>query len=312
LKRILLLAAIGALLYVLHAGWAFWSAARKVYEPPEEPRSEKRTDIVSVGRDPTMVLLLGVDKRKGDVGRADSIAVAALNPEKKTAVLLNIPRDLLVRIPGRTRHDKINHSYAYGGTNLTRRTVEDLLDLPVDGVVRIDMDGLSRMVDALGGIEVEVPFDFTYEGVRFRRGKMFLTGKETLAFVRMRKEDPHGDYGRIKRQQSVIRSIIRQGTDWSSITRLDDLLDAAGDHLKTDIPPLSWFYLQRNFSGMNPEDIHTSSVRGKTVKIGGVYYLIASDAEIRRVRTLLAKQIGWKQEEDRQTGKNPESGGNGL
>ncbi|WP_164491841.1 LCP family protein [Staphylospora marina] len=286
MKKFFLLAVTCCAGLFLYGLLTFWTAARNVYEPGLSG-STSRFGEISADKDPVMLLLLGVDKRSGDVGRADSITVAAIHPGRKNVLLVNFPRDLIVPIPGRSMPDKINHSFAYGGSRLTRLTVEAWTGLPVDGVVRVDMDGLSRVVDALGGVDVEVPFDFTFEGIRFRKGTMHLSGREALAFARMRKEDPRGDYGRIKRQQAVMLGIVKRLSDWSSLSRLDDVAKQAGEHLKTDIPPMDWIRLKQGLSGIDASAVQTDSVRANSVKLRGIWYLAASDKEKNRIRSLL-------------------------
>ncbi|MBA4495992.1 LCP family protein [Paenactinomyces guangxiensis] len=265
--------------------------ANRVYEPPTQTKSEKREKKVIIDQDPAALLLLGVDERNGDIGRSDTIIIATMNPHQKTVLLTNIPRDTLVQIPGRAGKDKINHSYAYGGVKLTRQTVENFLDFPIDGYVKVNMQGLEKIVDELNGIVVNVPFDFTYEGFDFKKGKMTLSGKEALAFARMRKADPHGDFGRIRRQQEVIRGIIQKGTQLRSIAKLDNLLEQLGTNMKTDIRPLTLFRLQRIYSNIEENDISSVSFRGRDTTIGGIYYFQISEAEISRVRNILAGHI---------------------
>ncbi|MGA9174008.1 MAG: LCP family protein [Thermoactinomyces sp.] len=273
--------------------YQIWIAMGRAYDPSSRIKSDKRQTVVSLTEDPVSILLLGVDERKGDIGRSDTIMIAAINPHTKKVILTNIPRDTLVKIPGREEKTKINHSYAYGGARLTRLTVENFLDLPIDAYVKINMQGLKEIVDELGGVDVEVPFDFTYEGVHFKKGPMHLNGDQALAFVRMRKVDPIGDFGRIKRQQELIRAIIQKGTHWSSLTKLDNVMEKLGDNIKTDIPPIEWIKLQNLYAGISESRIQTVSFQGKDTMINGVYYFKISEKEVRRVHDILAKQLEY-------------------
>ncbi len=280
-------------LVVAYLGYQIWSAANQSYVPPTQTKSDKRDTTVKIHKDPVAILLLGVDEREGDQGRSDTIMIATINPHEQDVVLTNIPRDTRVEIPGREGKDKINHSYAYGGVDLTRKTVEHFLDLPIDGYVQINMQGLKKIVDKLDGIDVEVPFTFSYGGYTFNKGVMHLNGDETLAFARMRKEDPSGDFGRIKRQQEVIRAIIRKGTNWTTLTRLDDVMDELGSNVRTDIPPFQLLQLQNEYANLPRENIETVSFKGEDAKIGGIYYFNVLPEEIARVRNILAKQLDY-------------------
>jgi len=289
--RILFLLMIIFFLIFLYYLTLIWSAAHRTYDPPEQSKSDKRTRQVSIDKDPVSLLLLGVDEREGDLGRSDTMIIASINPNKKSVILTQIPRDTRAEIPGRGRKEKINHSYAYGGVDLTRQTVENFLDFPIDGYVKVNMDGLKDIVDELGGIEVNVPFDFTYDGKTFTQGPMVLDGDEALAFTRMRKADPNGDFGRMKRQQEVIRGIIKKGTSWTSFAKLHHVIDDVGNNIKTDISPFQLFKLQTLYSNIPEKNIQTLSFRGHGKMIGGVYYYIIPPEEISRVRKLLLNQV---------------------
>jgi anionic cell wall polymer biosynthesis LytR-Cps2A-Psr (LCP) family protein len=153
------------------------------------------------------------------------------------------------------------------------------------------MQGLKEIVDVLGGVDVQVPFEFIYEGVHFRPGPMHLNGNEALAFVRMRKVDPLGDFGRIKREQELIRAIIRKGSHWTSITKMDDVMQKMGDNVKTDIPPLEWIRFKNLYSAIPESNIYTVNFKGKNVMLNGIYYYKIPDQEVRRVHNILAKQM---------------------
>ncbi|MBA4548173.1 LCP family protein [Thermoactinomyces intermedius] len=296
--RFFLLLFITVLLGFGYYVYLIWSAAHRSYVPPEQEKSDKRQEAVKWHEDPVAILMLGVDERNGDQGRADTIMIAALNPQEKDIVLTNIPRDTRVEIPGKNFRDKINHSYAYGGVDLTRKTVEQFLDLPIDGYVQINMQGLKEIVDELGGIDVEVPFTFSYGGHTFKKGPMHLNGEETLAFARMRKEDPLGDFGRIQRQQEVIRAIVRKGTDWTTITKLDTIMEKLGSNVKTDISPFQLLQLQNRYANLSRDHIKTVRFKGEDATIDGIYYFRVSPEEIKRVRKVLAEQLNYTRPPD--------------
>lgn len=121
--------------------------------------------------------------------------VATFNPSDQTMKLLSIPRDTRVKIGDLGYKDKINHSYSEGGKELTIETVEGFLDIPIDYFVTVNFDGFISIVDLLGGVTVDVPFDFNdinakWERFYFTEGEMELDGEEALVYARMRKKDP--------------------------------------------------------------------------------------------------------------------------
>lgn len=296
--RFFFLFILTVLLAFAYYAYLIWSAAHRSYVPPEQEKSDKRQEAIKIHEDPVAILMLGVDERDKDQGRADTIMIAALNPQDKDVILTNIPRDTRVEIPGKDIRDKINHSYAYGGVDLTRKTVEHFLDLPIDGYVQINMQGLKEIVDELDGIDVEVPFTFSYGGYTFEKGTMHLNGEETLAFARMRKEDPLGDFGRIQRQQEVIRAILRKGTDWTTLTKLDTVMEKLGSNVKTDISPFQLLQLQNRYANLSRENIKTIRFKGEDATIDGIYYFRVPPDEIQRIREILADQLDYTRPPD--------------
>lgn len=159
------------------------------------------------------ILLFGVDKRGADQGRSDTIIFLAINPAKQETLMFSIPRDTRAELSDSGRQDKINHAYNSGGIANTVRTVERFLDTPIDYYVKVDMEGFSNIIDALGGVIVENPFAFEYEGNRFEKGTIALDGKKALAFARMRHDDPEGDFGRNKRQRQIIQQLMNKAKE---------------------------------------------------------------------------------------------------
>jgi LCP family protein required for cell wall assembly len=260
--------------YIYH----FLSAARDAYEPPKNGATS--LDETK----PVNILLLGIDERPQDKGRADSIVVLTLNPKNKTLLLTNIPRDTYVTIPGRRYKDKINHSYAFGGVDLARKIVSQFLEIPIDGYVKLNMPGMKTIINELGGIEVNVPFSFSEVGYTFTKGRMKLNGEQALAFSRMRKLDPEGDVGRVKRHQEVIRAMIHKATKMSSILNLDDILQALGNNIKTDIHPLIALKLSRIYANVENKDFQSQTIRGEPLRLQGIFYYQISEEEVNRVQ----------------------------
>lgn len=206
-------------------------------------KSDKREVAVNPKEDNISILFLGVDDRDGDLsGRTDAIVLATFNKSDGTIKMASIPRDSLVEIPGRKNKDKINHAHAFGGTDLTIQTVEKLLDIPIDYFVKVNFTAFMEIIDALGGIEVDVPFTFTEmdsrdrkNAITLREGRQTLNGEEALAYARMRKKDPRGDIGRGERQQEIVKALIKKGASISSITSYGEVLDSLEKHLSMNL-----------------------------------------------------------------------------
>src|SRR4051794_3487651 len=117
-----------------------------------EHKSEKREAAITFkNQDPFSILLLGVDERKNDKGRSDTMIVMTVNPTKQSINMLSLPRDTRTEIVGHGTMDKINHAYAYGGIPMAINTVEAFLDIPIDYYAKMNMEGFQDIVDAVGG-----------------------------------------------------------------------------------------------------------------------------------------------------------------
>jgi LCP family protein required for cell wall assembly len=276
---------ISYLIVLIGGGATFEYVAYKTFQTANDSKvdlargdkSEKRKAAIDLTKDHFSVLLVGTDERPGDTSsRADTMIVATFNKNDQTVDMVSIPRVSLVQIPSVGYEDKINHSYAFGGIDSTIETVETLLDIPIDYYASINFNGVVAIVDALGGIDVDVklpidPLDSSDKrnGVELEPGKQTLNGEEALAYARMRYQDPEGDIGRTKRQQQIVEAIDDQSSSFGSITKLNSLMDATGDNFKTNMSLTEAFQLQpfiKKIGSSNRIDI-----KGTDTKINGVY-----------------------------------------
>lgn len=264
-------------IFIIAAGgyaYSLWDrAAKTVANINEEIKpSERRVEKVNVEKkDPISVLIMGVDERSGDRGRSDSLIYMAINPQTKTTEMVSIPRDTYTELIGRGTMDKINHSYAFGGTQMTVDTVENFLDVPVDYFVKVNMESFRDIVDTLGGVTVNSKFPFEYGGYSFSEGKQELNGKEALAYSRMRKDDPRGDFGRQDRQRQVIEGIIDKGANISSVTKFGDMFNVIEDNVKTNLSFDNMWDIQSNYK-QAAEHVVQHELKGQGTKIDRVYY----------------------------------------
>ncbi|MBQ7723289.1 MAG: LCP family protein, partial [Selenomonadaceae bacterium] len=166
--------------------------------------------VLPTFREPTTIMLMGVDERKDDVGRSDTLMI--LNLSKDNASLLTIPRDTMVYI-NRYGYQKINAAYAHGGAKLSRETVEDFLGIEIDHYVTINKSRFAEVIDAMGGVDIYVERDMHYEDpwdddgglyIDLKQGLQHLDGQTAIEFVRFR--DAEGDVGRVRRQQAFMRA----------------------------------------------------------------------------------------------------------
>lgn len=240
-------------------------------------------------REKLNILLLGVDKRKGDRGRSDTIIVLTIDPKKERMKMISIPRDTRTLIVGKGFEDKINHAYAFGGADMSVATVENMLDIEIDYFLEINMEGLIQLVDAVGGITVHNELDWHSDGFHYKPGKLHLDGKRALGYVRMRKQDPEGDFGRTKRQRQVIEAIIKKGISIGGVTKINEMLEVLGNNVATnmnfdDMKDLMVYY--RN-AARNSE---TYMLKGKGTRINGIYYYIVPEEEIAKVHEMIVSR----------------------
>ncbi|WP_410984284.1 LytR family transcriptional regulator [Bacillus cereus] len=251
----------------------------KVYKPLERDHSTKRSTDVKLGnKEPVSILLLGADERGEDKGRSDSIMLLTLNPKDSSMKIVSIPRDTYTEIVGKGKKDKINHAYAFGGIDMSVKTVENFLDIPVDYYIEVNMEGFKDIVDAVGGIDVYNDIAFTLEGMSFEKGNIHLNGEQALKYTRMRKEDPRGDFGRQMRQRQVLEAVISKGANISSVTKLGTMLGAVEQNVKTNLNQDQMWDLQSNYkAAMNKKE--EIQIPGDGRKQGGVWYYFVSDKD---------------------------------
>lgn len=161
-------------------------------------------------------VLIGSDQAKGGVSRSDALLVLHLPADRRSAYLISFPRDLWVPVPGHGRN-KINSAYAFGGAQLTVRTLEGLLDVRMDHVAQVDFDGFVGLTTALGGVRVYNKHATASKGYTFPVGWLTLSGEQAEAYVRERKQLPRGDLDRTERHRAVLSAILTKGLSGDTV-----------------------------------------------------------------------------------------------
>ncbi|MDP9487555.1 MAG: LCP family protein [Actinomycetota bacterium] len=214
-------------------------------------------------------VLLGSDARAGEASRSDTIVVT-----KAGGGMLAVPRDTLVEIPG-VGEDKINAAFATGGPDLTVETLENLTGLPINNYVVVNFGGVKEIVDAMGGITLQVdqPIEVGIEGRRvyIPAGTRELDGFEALAYVRYR-GGPTADIGRIGRQQKFLRQLARETTSPANLPRLPATARAIWANIETNMNPLeaARFAVRTRLSGIEEAELYP----GTPQYIGGIAYWV--------------------------------------
>ncbi|MDO6633970.1 polyisoprenyl-teichoic acid--peptidoglycan teichoic acid transferase TagU [Bacillus thuringiensis] len=256
-----------------------YSSATKTLDAVHKPlKREKGTEDNKVSQSkPLSILLLGSDATPDEQGRSDSIMVITLNPKNNSMKTVSIPRDTYTEIIGKDKKDKINHAYAFGGADMSVATIENFLNIPINYYIEVDMEGFKDIVDAVDGVTVNNDLEFTLDEHHFSKGTIHLTGNEALAFTRMRKEDPRGDFGRQMRQRQVLQAIIKKGANVSSLAHYGDILNAIQKNVKTNLTQDQMFDIQKNYKDClkNSEDIQIPGDGHKAAD--GIWYYYVPD-----------------------------------
>ena len=195
--------------------------------------------IGGAGSDIINILLIGQDGREGEEGaRSDSMILCTFHRKTKQVTMTSFLRDLYVKIPGHSAN-RINAAYSLGGTALLDQTLAENFSLHIDGNIEVDFTQFSGIVDALGGVELELrqdEADFINRetGSRLEEGLQSLNGEQALMYARIRKLDLDGDMSRTNRQRKVINALLQQYKN-TSVTKLLPTLNKLMPMITTDM-----------------------------------------------------------------------------
>ncbi|WP_047985159.1 LCP family protein [Ornithinibacillus californiensis] len=272
--------------------------ASHVEDTRDGGKSDLREEVVDPKEDNVSILFIGVDssQKRGynDSARSDALILATLNKEDKSVKMVSIPRDSLVYIPEVGYETKINHAHAYGGPEATIGTVENLFGIPVDYYVRVNFEAFIDIVNALGGINVDVPFEMWEQNsqdikgaIHLLPGEQKLDGEKALAFARSRMYD--NDIERGKRQQEVIKAIVKKGISLGSVFKYGEVIEAVGENMTTNLTfDEMKSFISYGLDGGNLS-IESSSLEGYDYQPADAYYWKLDEA------ALEAKKLELKQ-----------------
>ncbi|MEN6641712.1 MAG: LCP family protein [Armatimonadia bacterium] len=251
------------------------------------------------GQERVRIVMIGADDRE-ERGRSDTLMVLQINPANGRAALVSIPRDLRVDIPGHGM-SKINHAYRYGGPRLTQQTVEELLSLPTDGVIKVNLQGFVKAVDILGGVVLDVEdqegqgrgmnYDCPQDDlvIHLKPGRQRLNGYKAMGYVRYRKSNIPGaggtDFDRAKRQQKFIKAMIAQKV---RVTKLPALVKAGEQVIgcvRTSLTSRQVLDLARFIRGLQDGQMKSFTLPASDSRLNGVYYAELDQAEFAAMMT---------------------------
>ena len=290
---------LGATIY----GTFLYSKAQSVMNEsykPIERESTKREKQVDPNFDNISIIIAGLDdsnlRNYTGGSRTDALMLATFNEKEKSVKLLSIPRDSYVYIPNKGYNDKINHAYGKGGIASTIETVENLFDIPIDYYVNLNFNAFIDIVNALDGIEVDVPYSFSEQdsqdrqnAIHLQKGLQNLDGEEALALARTRKLD--NDIERGKRQQEILKAIVNKATSVKSLTKYSDVIQAIGDNMTTDLS----FNEMKSFidyaTAGSKLSIDSLTLDGIDNYINGIYYYQLDDTALEETKLTLKNHL---------------------
>ena len=219
--------------------------------------------------------------KQEDEGTTDTIILAHADLDRRIATLISIPRDTWVAVPGHG-HMKINSAYGVGGAALTARLIGQLTGAHVDATLAIDPQGAKQLVDAMGGLNVDVERNMDYDDnygdlhIHLKKGDQYLTGGQVVEYMRFR-NDAESDFGRMRRQQQILREIVRElgaPQNWLKIPRL---LQLVRKDVTTTLNDSQLQALVELYRGVPSDDVRTFTLPGRPDFVGDASVVIVDD-----------------------------------
>lgn len=255
----------------------------------QDPNNPVDEEPIENDKNELIFLLLGVDAKDLDHAkgtRTDTMMLTRVNFDTGKISLLSIPRDTRTMVNGRL--DKINAAHAYGGVDMSMEAVSDLLGMNIDYYVLVDYQVVKDVVDAIGGVDVEVPFDMKYDDptadpplhINLKAGFQTLNGQEAHDFLRFRHNNnftvgyPEGDVGRIKTQQYFMKELVKQTLTPKNILKIPSLIKTYYDNVETNIPLNYVLKGAAMVNKIDPDLMETVTIPGEGEYIGDISYFI--------------------------------------
>lgn len=306
-RRVLLIAAISILAAVVClAGYSvisLYSSLRSI-----SPNADSKQSTLNL-RERINVLIVGVDSRDAsDPGRSDSIMLIGLDPVSRTMSVMSIPRDSRVSVPGHG-YDKINATtnpdyYSDGGIELLKKTIEAMIPgIKVNYYAKTDFSGFEKVIDALGGVTINVEKAMYYKAVdtliNLKPGVQHMDGKTALGYARFR-HDAIGDFGssngeelgRVVRQKALLKAVMAQTTALRNVWRLPPVIRAIEDAVVTDLLPNDMLRIALAFKSTTDKEVTTIAFPGVPGMIDGTSYVVPdSEALQSRIAPLFSPTV---------------------
>lgn len=212
---------------------------RSVFKIETEEKIKSVTEETDITSNPFIVYVTGIDTygSVSTISRTDVNLLVCVNPNERQILMVSIPRDTLVTLHSKGKKDKLTHSAMYG-IDETITTIEDYLDLNVNYYAKTNFSGITNIIDALGGVSIDSPYnDFTtmHGHYRIKKGINNMDGDMALCFVRERYALPNGDFDRGRNQQRLLQAMIKKALSPKIITNYNNILSAVEGCFETNM-----------------------------------------------------------------------------
>lgn len=277
LLAVLLIAGGGLALYIMKV-----QKAMSFNNEEEALRLQEALVAQENKEDPFYVLVLGSDARDvGEDARSDVIILMRVDPNTATLTMVSIPRDTMVELPEYGR-SKINAAFAYDGPAGAVKAVSDFAGVPISHYAQIDFEGLTYVVDKLGGVTVNVPVSNTETGasntkVIIEAGEQYMDGETALAFARERYGYNQGDFQRTENQRILLQAILNEIMSRPA-TEVPGLIEALAGSVSTDYSVTDLLSLTSTFQDAGDITIYSAMVPSSTLELDGVSYVTTDHA----------------------------------
>lgn len=243
------------------------------------------------GKDNMLILCIGLDENRTEQGimytknvRSDTMFVVSVDSKAESINILSIPRDTWVELSPEHGYDKINAAYVYGGINLAKKCVENFLEVSIDHYITIKEKAAENVVNALGGLELDVEKDMDYDDnwgnlhIHLKKGPQLLNGEQAIGYARFR-NDEEGDWGRIRRQQQFMSALVRELKKPSNIMRMEKIVKIIYESIETDLTVTQLLDLGRLYKDFDRKNIKTGVIKGDDGASGEISYIVPYEDE---------------------------------
>ncbi|HEX3027964.1 MAG TPA: LCP family protein [Clostridia bacterium] len=260
----------------------------KYIEKPKTSKSGKKGSLGSAR--PINIIILGLDEEQV---RSDVITLFNYDPMKSKLNILSIARDTMVYHKGRRM--KINALIGTGGEKLIIEKVEEMTGLTIDYYLTVNFSGFRKIIDILGGVELDVPFNMNYDDpeqnlhIHLNKGRQILDGDKAEQFVRYRKGNTpgqgytEGDLGRVKAQQVFLKELVEQKVRLKYLLKADDVFLTLEQNSKTNISLSDISFYYKYLKNVNSVEIQTYTTPGDSGYVNGLWYFIYDELKTREM-----------------------------